>query len=388
MAAINYIFAVSLFILLPLLVMWLCRRVTLLSKIGPIMVLYAIGIAIGNIPNLPAEMGTVQKILPDVMIPLAIPMMLYGCNFAFSETRLLAKVVISGFLSVAIAVTAGYLLIGHDVAEGAKIGGIISSMYTGGTLNAASLQTILKAEEETFVLINSYDIVVSFLYFVFLFSVGIRLFRWLYGEPTTRTHLQDGNNTTEESVNISNPYSGLWSKQGRKDLAKIIGVTLCIIAISAAVAIPFPGDWFTVVFILVLTTLGVAASFIKPVHKLKYSYDIGLYLIYIFSLVIATMADLSTFDLERGLHQVGFMAFAVFVSLMLHTIFCRLMRIDADSMVISSVSFINSPPFVPMAVAAMRNRSVLVVGLSAGIVGYAFGNHFGVLMAKLLETLG
>jgi uncharacterized membrane protein len=56
-------------------------------------------------------------------------------------------------------------------------------------------------------------------------------------------------------------------------------------------------------------------------------------------------------------------------------------------MTVSSVSFINSPPFVPMMVAVLKNKSTLIVGLGAGIVGYALGNHFGVLMASLLERL-
>jgi uncharacterized membrane protein len=63
------------------------------------------------------------------------------------------------------------------------------------------------------------------------------------------------------------------------------------------------------------------------------------------------------------------------------------MRVDADSMTVSSVSFINSPPFVPMMVAVLKNKNSLIVGLGAGIVGYALGNHFGVLMAKLLELI-
>ena len=64
-----------------------------------------------------------------------------------------------------------------------------------------------------------------------------------------------------------------------------------------------------------------------------------------------------------------------------------LLIVDAYSMVISSVAFINSPPFVPMAAAAMRNKDVIVTGLGAGIVGYAVGNHLGVLMAQLLSLI-
>ena len=317
--------------------------------------------------------------------------MLFGCNFSFSDAGLQLKVVVSGFLAVVIAVTVGYLLFGTNVDEGAKIGGIISGMYTGGTLNAAALQTVLKAKEETFVLINSYDILISFLYFVFLFTIGIKLFRRLYGEPTDpqlRNKQEDMSNTISEEETNSNPYSGLWSKHGLYQLLKVISVTICIVALSAAAALPLPEDWFMIVFILMLTTLGVCASFIKPVRNLKYSYDVGMYLIYIFSLAIATMADFSKFDLTNGLYQIAFMSFAVFASLAIHAIICRLMRVDADSMVISSVAFINSPPFVPMITVAMRNRTVLVTGLGAGIMGYALGNHLGVLMANLLEMIG
>lgn len=387
----NYLIFTLLFLLLPAFVLWLCRKSKILGKIGPIMLLYMIGIGIGNLPSLPEQMATLQELLPNIMVPLAIPMMLFGCNFSFSDAGLQLKVVVSGFLAVVIAVTVGYLLFGTNVDEGAKIGGIISGMYTGGTLNAAALQTVLKAKEETFVLINSYDILISFLYFVFLFAIGIKLFRRLYGEPTDpqlRNKQEGMSNTTSEEETNSNPYSGLRSKHGLYQLLKVISVTICIVALSAAAALPLPEDWFMIVFILMLTTLGVCASFIKPVRNLKYSYDVGMYLIYIFSLAIATMADFSKFDLTNGLYQIAFMSFAVFVSLAIHAIICRLMRVDADSMVISSVAFINSPPFVPMVTVAMRNRAVLVTGLGAGIMGYALGNHLGVLMANLLEMIG
>ena len=141
------------------------------------------------------------------------------------------------------------------------------------------------------------------------------------------------------------------------------------------------------VLILTLTTLSIALSFVRPIRELRYSYDMGMYLIYIFSLAIASMADFSNLDIAGGLYQLGFMTFAVFVSLTIHAILCRIMRINADSMVITSVAFINSPPFVPMAVGAMNNRKVLITGLSAGVIGYALGNYFGVLMAKLLSLL-
>lgn len=383
-----YILLSLLFCLIPAGVIWLCRRFPVLDNIGPIMILYAIGMVIGNLPFMPQEMATLQDMIPNIMVPLAIPMMLFGCTFSRSEAKLQVKILVSGFLSVALAVAGGYLLFGHHLAEGTAVGGIISGMYTGGTLNAAALQTIFGVESQTFVLINSYDIIISFLYFVFLFSVGIRMFRRLYGERQKSFSDADRAEVEHQIENTKlNPYSGLMTKEGLKQLGYILLVTIAVVAVSAGIALLMPEGWFMVVFILLLTTLGICCSFIGAVRRLERSYDIGMYLIYIFSLVIATMADFSSLDLVGGANQLAFMTFAVFVSLSLHAIMCRLMKVDADSMVISSVAFINSPPFVPMAVAAMKNKGVLVTGLAAGVAGYALGNYFGVIMERILSLL-
>ncbi|MBO5893422.1 MAG: DUF819 family protein [Alistipes sp.] len=383
MTTIIYIVLTILLCVLPAGVVWLCNRSSILGKLGPIMVLYAVGMVLGNIPVLSSYLLPLQDVIPNVMVPLAIPMMLYGCAFSRREAGLQLKVVVSGFLSVFVAVAVGYVLFGHNVTEGAQVGGIISGMYTGGTLNAAALQAIFKVKSEVFILINSYDIIISFIYFVFLFSFGIKLFRWLYGEGK----MHDVEQEVELEQSEENPYRELFTAEGLRQVAKIFGVTVLIVALSAASTLPFSQSWFMVIFILMLTTLGVLASFIKRVRTMSLSYHVGMYFIYIFSLVIASMADFSSLDLKAGINQLAFMAFAVFISLMLHAVMCRVMKVDADSMMISSVAFINSPPFVPMAAVAMRNKRAIVTGLGAGIMGYALGNHFGVLMAELLSGM-
>lgn len=389
MAILNYVVLGALFCLLPAVVLWLCRRFPLLDKLGPIMVLYGLGILIGNIGWHPAEMPVAQEIATSASIPLAIPMMLFACRFTMSEASLQLRVCISGFLAVFVAIVVGYLCFGKHIAEGAEIGGIMSGMYTGGMLNAAALQQIFRVEEQAYVIMCSYDIVISFLYLVFLVSVGFKFFRWLYGErKTTQLSAEDKAELERQIAEQKrNPYEGLWSKEGMRELAKIVGVTLLLVALSALATLPFPSEWFMVIFILVLSTLGVVCSFFKPIRALNRSFDIGMYLIYIFSVAMASMADFSTLNLADGANQIAFLCVAVFGSLLLHALFCRLMRVDADSMVASSVAFVNSPPFVPMMVVAMKNKSVLLVGLGAGIVGYALGNHFGVLMASLLGMI-
>ena len=389
MSILYIVIIAAIFCLAPAGVLWLCRRVSFFDKIGPVMILYALGILIGNLPFDIPKIAIVQDIATSATIPLAIPMMLFGCRFTRRDASLQVRTVLSGFLSVAISVAVGYILFGKHLEEGAEIGGIMSGMYTGGMVNAAAIQAIFGVKEHSYVMMCSYDIIISFLYLVFLVAVGYRMFRWLYGERGEKSLTQSEKEELDRQIAEAkrNPYKGLWSKAGLVELAKIVGFTLAAVAISAGIALPCGDDWFMVVFILVVSTLGVAFSFIKPVRKLERSFDIGMYLIYIFSIAMASMADFSELNLAEGLDQILYLVVAVFGSLVLHAIFCRLMRVDADSMTVSSVSFINSPPFVPRMVAVLKNRKSLIVGLGAGIMGYALGNHFGVLMASLLERL-
>ena len=401
MSILYNVLIVAIFCLAPAGVLWLCRRFPLLDKIGPVMILYALGMLIGNLPFLDGwltadwlpvdDFGNKQTVANPVttaMIPLAIPMMLFGCRFTRKDASLQIRTVISGFLSVAIAVVVGYIFFGKHLTQGSEIGGIMSGMYTGGMVNAGAIQAIFRVEEHNYIMMCTYDIVISFLYLVFLVAVGYKMFRWLYGEKDHKKLTESDQAELERQIAEAkrNPYEGLWSKKGIVELLKIVGFTFAAVGISAVVAMPF-GKWFEVVFILMISTLGVVFSFLKPVRKLERSFDIGMYLIYIFSIAMASMADFSKLELADGLNQILFLVVAVFGSLVLHAIFCRVMRVDADSMTVSSVSFINSPPFVPMMVMALKNRKALIVGLGAGIVGYALGNHFGVLMAKVLELL-
>ena len=399
----NYVWLVAMFCVVPAGVLWLCRKYPIFDKIGPVMILYAIGVVIANIP-MPAEIKTLQGIIPTIMIPLAIPMMLFGCTFKTSEIGLQVRLITSGVISVCIAVVGGYLLFGHDVNQGAELGGMLAGKCTGGTLNAAALKEGLRISDKNYMLITIYDIVICFFYFVFLLGGGIRLFRWFYGESVKRNiSAEDAEEIKREMAAVkANPYKGLWSKAGFAQIGKVLATTIVVVVVAAGLSYLVgwifgadlanfmnerKGGWFMAPFILMLTTIGIGLSFYKPIQKFDRSYDLGMYLIYIFSLAIASMADLSNLDIKNNINMIAFLIFAIFVSLFVHAIICRLFKVNADSMVISSVAFINSPPFVPMISNAMKNRAALVTGISAGLIGYAVGNYLGILMARLLHLL-
>lgn len=390
------ILLIIIFLLAPAGVIWLCRHVRWCSKIGPVLLLYLLGLIIGNVN--PVPIPGIQDTLSSVMVPLAIPLMLLGCSFRKSETRSQLLALLTGFVAVTVAVAAGYLIFGPEIDAGsqgadtaANIGGMLMGVYTGGTINLASLKTMLGVSEETYLLLNGYDVVISFLYLTFLLSIGIKLFRKFLPCETLQAQADSSTDTNlgADTANRegTNPYAGLWSKAGISTLAKLIGIVAVICGLSYGVTLLLPSAPFMTVFILALTTFSIGASFIPAVRRLPYAYDLGMYCIYIFSIVVASMADFSTLNLTGSLGILGYLSLVIFGSLLLQMLLARIFKVDSDTVVVSSVAFICSPPFVPMMVASMKNRRVLVAGLWIGIIGYAAGNYLGILMARLLSVL-
>ena len=396
---------ISIFLLAPAAVKAFCKKHKWADKIGAVLILYILGIIIGNLrllPFLPAALAhpsslpAIQDALSSAMVPIAIPLLLLRCNFRLNDTRSQLLALATGTIAVLCAVVCGYFIfrggidaMASDSASSdsaANIGGMLMGVYTGGTINLAAIKSMLGVSERTYLLLNSCDMIISFLFLTLLLSFGIRFLRRFL--PFEAAALQSTEESASIAANDSNDGKAAFFRRGQwKQLGLLFLVTVAIVGVSAGIALLLPEGWFMTAFILLLTSLGIAASFSKRLSDIKIAEDISMYCIYIFSIVVASMADLSALDLSSSLSMLGYLSFVVFCSLLIQVLLAKLLRIDADTIVIASTAFICSPPFVPMMAAAMKNRRVLVGGLTIGIIGYAMGNYLGFLVFRLLLLL-
>ena len=383
----------SFFLMAPAAVLYLCKKIPFFNRIGPVLLLYIIGIIVGNVPFLPDARLKLQEILSSAIIPIAIPLLLFNSDFRKFSFRKSLMAFMCGVIAVVITVVAGFFIFRNYLGtDAAKIGGMLTGVYTGGTPNLAALKLVLGVKDETYILLNAYDMIVSFFYLLFLMTFGIRLFRRFLPHSDHNTDMER-HIAKSDSVFLNDaPSAG----GNLFQIFKAVGLSLFIFLFSAGVAILASGkislgmdavmNWkyFMAVLILSLTSLGIGASFVPAVRRLDKSYDAGMYLVYIFSIVVASMADLSNLNFRGGLYMFLFILFVIFLSLVIQAVLSKIFRIDADTMIISSVSLINSPPMVPMMVAALGNKNVMITGLSIGIIGYAVGNYLGFLLSELL----
>lgn len=365
-------------------VLWACRKVKILGKIGPVLVCYILGIIIGNIQILPSGISSTQEMLCTVLVPMAIPMMLFSCDFKkFSiKTSLLATII--GVVAVTVTVVVGFFLFQDRMgADSAMIGGALAGKFTGGTPNLVALHKMLHMPEETFLVLNTFDMVACFLYLAFLMSFGIKWARKWLGTGKWNTN-QDVN--MEEFAN-ENPYKDFGQKNSISQLLKIFFSSLMLVGASFAVATVAKGyepSIFELVMFLTLTTVSLIFATWKEVKSWDKSYDAGMYLIYIFSVVVASRADLTAIDFEGSFYLFFYQLISIFGSLALTLLLGKIFRISGDMAITTSNTLINSPIFVPMIAAQMRNRDIIIVGMSIGLVGYALGNYLGYLVFLML----
>jgi len=135
-----------------------------------------------------------------------------------------------------------------------------------------------------------------------------------------------------------------------------------------------------------LTLSGMGLSLMRPIQRLDLAYRFGMYWIYVFCFTVATMANFDSItDVDPAI--IGFILAVVTGSLVLHALFCKLAKVDGDTFMITSVAAICSPPFVPLMAKALNNSSLILSGMTTGIIGYALGNFLGITLALALQSI-
>jgi uncharacterized membrane protein len=376
------------YFLFPALIIHLDKKYTLVNRIGTVVICYGMGLLIGNVGILPDGIAAFQETVCSACVALAIPLLLFSLDIRKWIT-LAGKTMLSlllGIVSVIIMVILGFFLFRDVIPDIWKVSGVLVGFYSGGAPNAAAISLALEMEPEVFIITQTYDLVVGAVTLLFLMTVAQRFFL-LFMRPYKPTDQEETRDARDSYHDKYESYDGIFSRRIFLFLLLAIGLSVLILGISAGISQLFFKEMNTALVILGITTLGIAASFIPRVKKIEKSFQGGIYLILVFCLVVASMADISMFSLE-SLPLLAYILLAVPGALLLHGILSRFFKVDVDNFLIISVALSMSPPFVPVVAASLKNREIILPGLIIGLLGYAVGNYLGIGMGKLIQFFG
>ena len=382
---------IALYVLVPVIIIECFKRWTWMKKIGTVVAAYAVGILFALTGFVHFEPGTVeaatfskiQSILMSVTVPLAIPLMLFNCDFKL-WTKALPKTLwsmVGGIAAVLTAVISGYFIFHTpDVPEFNKVAAMMTGIYTGGTMNFNALGASLGVDKTVMAIVLAFEMVFTTPYIFFIIGGGYKVFRKIlpYDDVTRRGRKDE----EVETKDIEN-YQGMLQKQNVGGMFAGLGLSLLFLIIGAGLALLLTGTLNELVVILTITTLSIIASFFKKVRELPKTFELGMFFILIFSVIVASLFDIHS--VNGGSLMIGlFVAWVMVIAAGLHLLLCRIMHVSGDLFCVSQIALLCSPPFVPPVVGAMKNKKVLISGIAIGLVGYAIGTYLGVAIAMIL----
>lgn len=384
--SIQIILMIAFFILVPALVIFLEGKYSAVKKVGAVLICYVLGAIVGNIGILPEEAYNYQDWFTKLTVPIALPLILFSMDVKqwLSQAGAAFKSLLLGLFTVIAMIFLGFWIFKGSIDEIWKVAGMLTGIYTGGTPNMAAMKTALDVDTEIYLMTHTYEVALGAIYLVFILSIGQRaflLFLKPYKKPETG-EVKVGKMNLEEEYES---YEGFFKKKTFLPVLAAFGLSLLIFGVSFGISTLFPEDFSTAAIILLITTFGIAASFVPKIKRIKKTFQTGMYIILIFCVVVSSMADI------RQLADISFdlfwyVALAMYGSHLLHALLARVFKIDADTVIISGSALICSPPFVPVVAGALKNRDIILTGLVVGIAGYAIGNYLGVIIAYLLQN--
>ena len=381
------------YILFPLLIIEGFKRWKVVQKIGTVVLAYAVGIiaslcGVFQFPD-PAAAATFSKLQSTIMsvaVPLAIPLMLFNCDFKL-WTKALPKTawaLVTGIAAVVVSVISGYFIFRNHVPEVAKVAGMMTGIYTGGTMNFNALGASLGVDKSVMAIVLAFQMVITTPYIFFLLGGGYKIFRKLlpYKDITHKGRTDDGG---VETADVEN-YHNMLEKKNLLGMIKGLGLSFLFLAVGAGLALLITGTLNELVVILTITTLSIIASFFKKVRELPKTFELGMFFILVFSVIVASMFNINSVN-GGSLYIGGFVLWIMGVSVALHLLLCRIAKVSGDLFCVCQVGLLCSPPFVPPIAGAMQNKKVLISGIVVGLVGYAIGTYCGALLAWILGLI-
>ena len=383
----------AVYLLFPILIVSAFHKWHFLQKIGTVILAYAVGVVMALTGVVAFEPDTaeaaaftqMQNWLMNLSVPIAIPLMLFGCDFKL-WTKSLPKTLfalLGGTVAVLVAVVSGFFVFRPaGIDDLANVSAMMTGIYTGGTMNFSALGTALHVDKTTMTLVLTFEMLVTFPLILFITAGGYKLFRKILPYPDEAVSVAvDAAHT--EAAGVEDYRRMLDRHVFPKTLLGLL-LSVAFLVMGAGLSLLITGTLNELVVILTITTLAIGASFFKKVRCLPKTFELGMIFILVFSIVVASQFDVYHLDMS-ALTLFYFVLYIMFVSVVVHLLFCRVGKVGGDLFTVAPVALLCSPPFVPPIVGAMGNKKVLISGIVIGLVGYAVGTYLGVAVAYLLQ---
>lgn len=387
--------------LMPWVMIRLADKVSVLKTLGSVFLCYAAGILLSfPVKALGAQLALASD-AASVIVCLAMPLILFSADLP--ALRRLARPMVISFalnaVSVMLVAVGVFFVFKNVMPDAAKISGMLVGTYTGGTPNMFAIGHGLGASSEQMLLLQTSDMIGGGIYFFLILSFLPGLMKKFlpdYNLPAPGLEVEAGHyaDMTDEG-----PARERGAERYKRAVSciKVIGLALVCVVIAMGICLLMPSRFgntglaklgeHTAIIMLVVTTLGIALSFVKKVRTAPGSYKAGQYCILMFSVAMGLCFDVSMVTM-KALTMFGMLLAIQFGTVVIHFLLAKFCRIDYHTTLITSTAGVFGPAFIIPVAQKLKNDAIILPGILCGILGYAVGNYLGLGIGELLQRFG
>lgn len=371
------------------------QRARWAAKIPGAVIALLIAIAASNIGLVPLD-APVYDAVWGIIVPMAIPLLLFQLNLhaVFKESRRLLILFLISSVGTVLGTFIAYFMLQAHIPELAKIAGMISASYTGGSVNFAAMAAQLQPSDSMKSAAIVADNLMMACYFIILITLaGSPAVRRIWGSSEPNT-----NNNPE-----SNHAADYW--QGKaislQNIAMALGSAALVVAISFSLSgylktlIGTPDNIILALLVglftdkyLLLTTLTFLLVLLCPkgMASLNGSQELGTYCIYIFFVVIGIPASIPIIIQNAPLLFIFTLTIAL-INLIVTLIAGKLFKYNIEEITLACNANIGGPTTAAALAISQGWRNLVGPIMIIGVVGYVIGNYIGNFVYNILTSL-
>lgn len=353
-----------------------CERYPWGRKYSGVTLLITLAIVLANLRIIPTS-APAYDVVWEYLVPIAIPLLLFQADLKKIVTEsgptLIAFIIASASVVAGVIVAVSLIDLGPDEA---KLAGIFTGTYIGGSLNFAAVAEATNMQNGSLLAAAiAADNVITNLHFLIIIlvpGIGWMAARYPTHHMDNAVQIEAGTQDVHQIANL--------------DIAGLLAA-LALAFVLAAIGNALAGmSGYPQFAILVTTalTLVVATLLPRQIEKLSGYREAGNVLMFIFLASIGASADVWLL-IESA--PVFFVFAAIIVTIHLVILFALglLFRLDLAELAMASAVCIGGPSSAPALASAKGWSDLLIPGVLAGSFGYAIGSFIGVTVVQWLS---
>lgn len=341
---------------------------------------------------------TLASDMASVLVCIAMPLILFSADLPAMKS--LAKTTLGSFglniAAVLLTAFGSFFVFRGRIDFAGKMSAMLVGTYTGGTPNMFAIGHALGATADELMLAQTADLIGGGIYFFCLISFMpglLKKFLPKYAPVGNKAgESEQAKRYIEEFDHGSRsvkPFAAFLNR------AKLVGIAVICVVAAMGICILIPSKYgntglaklseHTAVMMLLVTTFGIALSFVKKIRTAPDSYVSGQYFILMFSVAMGLCFDVAA--VGAALELLLMLLMIQFGTVIIHMLLAKLCKIDRDTAMITSTAGVFGPAFIIPVADALDNEEMILPGLLCGILGYAIGNYLGIGVGWILTLL-